>query len=508
MWSFIEARPILHFRRPCCRAMLPWSAVGTTMPKRVFAGITLLTILVFVARGALTGSRIAAATAEAAGRPCSSRNPCPPPPPPPPPPPGELASFFADANAQNLGSAVAFADLTGDGKADVIIGAEAGDNSADGGRGFVSVIDGSDLSTEVCRVTGTAPGEHLGARLAAGEVTIGSATVPIFVAGAWGVNNGSATQAGAVRAFAYDATATPKCQQLWENLGTGSTDFYGSSVAIGGGLVLAGAWGADLGGSETANIGYVRLLDGASGASLEQFNGANNLDEMGRGVAFGDVDHDGQLDLILGAGSSSGGGRVSHFGGYVRVISGADRTTQLWLVDAGLARATKPEPNFGYAVGSADVDGDGFDDLIVAAYRGKTGGTTGDATGYVRVFSGRTRLQLYQVNGLANGNEFGRAVWAADVNGDGTPDILVGEPGALNGSTSIPGYVRVFDGPTGTESFRFSGAAVGERFGYAVGAAVIDNGAGKANVAGGAYWGFNAATTWYAGSVRIFASPQ
>jgi hypothetical protein len=36
------------------------------------------------------------------------------------------------------------------------------------------------------------------------------------------------------------------------------------------------------------------------------------------------------------------------------------------------------------------VNGDSYDDLIVAAYRGKTGGTTGDATGYVRVFSGQT----------------------------------------------------------------------------------------------------------------------
>jgi hypothetical protein len=94
------------------------------------------------------------------------------------------------------------------------------------------------------------------------------------------------------------------------------------------------------------------------------------------------------------------------------------------------------------------------------------------------------------------------------VDGDGTPDVLVGEPAALNNTTSISGYVRVFDGPTGNELFRFSGAEVGERFGYAVGAAVIDdNNVGKANVAGGAYWGFNTATTWFAGSVRIFASP-
>ena len=119
-------------------------------------------------------------------------------------------------------------------------------------------------------------------------------------------------------------------------------------------------------------------------------------------------------------------------------------------------------------------------------------------------------LHLVHLRRPANSNEFGRAVWAADVDGDGDPDVLVGEPGALNSTTTIPGYVRIFDGPSGSELFRFDGAAVGERFGYAVGAAVLDNSAGKSNVAGGACWGYNPdpASTLYAGSVRIFGSPS
>jgi len=353
--------------------------------------------------------------------------------------------------------------VTGDGVPEVIIGAD----HANGGAGSVKIFDGTNFMRLVRQIDGN-PGDFFGARLAVGDVN-GDGT-PDIVVGAWGVDVAGAVDAGAVRV--YDGGTGTLLYQL---NGTGSSDFFGSAVAVGDltgdgkADILVGAWGADLGGGSNTNIGYVRLYNGPDGALIAQFNGDNNQDEMGRGVAFGDVNKDGTLDLLLGAGSSTHGA-IPHFGGYVRVINGANFTQILYELDAGIATTTKPEPNFGYAVASADVNGDGYADIIVAAYRGKlsASGTTGPAAGYVRVFSGKTGQLLYQLNGTADRDEFGRSLAVGDFNGDGVPDIIVGAP-----STAAVGYVRVFDGTNGQVLFQVTGDVAADLFGYAVAAAPL-----------------------------------
>ena len=437
----------------------------------------------------------------AAGKPCGQpNNPCPPPPSPPPGPP-VLYQFNGAAAGDALGSAVAFADVTGDngipdGILDVIIGAD----NANGGKGSVTIFDGRDFKSLVRQIDGKA-GDFFGARIAVGDVN-GDGT-PDLVVGAWGVDVAGAVDAGAVRVY-KGATG----ELLYEFTGTGSGDFFGSAVAVGDltgdgkADILVGAWGADLGGGANANRGYVRLYNGADGALIAQFNGDNNQDEMGRGVAFGDVNGDGTLDILLGAGSSTHG-TIPHFGGYVRVIDGKDFTHILYEFDAGIASTTKPEPNFGYGVASADVNGDGYADIIVAAYRGKlsASGTTGPAAGYVRVFSGKTGLLLYQLNGTADRDEFGRSLAVGDLNGDGVPDIIVGAP-----STTAAGYVRVFNGANGQVLFQVTGSSAADLFGYAVAAAPLVAGA-KATLAVGAYAGDSAPLDGN-GYVRLFDEYQ
>jgi glucose/arabinose dehydrogenase len=142
----------------------------------------------------------------------------------------------------------------------------------------------------------------------------------------------------------------------------------------------------------------------------------------GARVAVGDVNHDGVVDLVLGAGP--GGGP------HVRVLSGADPTVEL-----ASFFAFDPAFTGGVFVAAGDVNADGFADLIVGP--GAGGGP------HVRVFSGAALPALIELASFfAYAPTFtgGARVAVGDVNGDGFADIVTGA-----GPGGGP-HVQVFSG--------------------------------------------------------------
>jgi hypothetical protein len=190
-------------------------------------------------------------------------------------------------------------------------------------------------------------------------------------------------------------------------------------------------------------------------------------EEFGSEVSYGDLNDDGFGDLVVGApfemvGSSvAAGGVVVIYGAAAGLGNGS--TTATLLTQAGGIVPGIPEDGdqFGAALAVGDFNGNGVDDLAV--------GVLGEdrVTGIVQVLPGQAGSELGAlpavtfsqatpgVPGIAETfDEFGSAVAAGDVTGDGRDDLAVGAPGE---NTESPG--QAFVGGEGAVSFLRGSAA-------------------------------------------------
>ncbi len=276
----------------------------------------------------------------------------------------------------------------------------------------------------------------------------------------------------------------------------GSDQGFGASYVI---------FGKASGFTATINLSS---LDGSNGFKI---NGAAAGDLSGRHVASaGDVNGDGFADVIIGAyfaspnGSGSGASYVvfGHAPGFSASLNLSDLNGSNGFRIAGAAAGDAS----GHSVSSAgDLNGDGFDDIIVGADYADPNGTSSGASyvifGKASGFAASINLSTlngsngFKLDGVAAGDDNGRSVSSAgDVNGDGFADIVVSSWRASpNGTYSGAGYV-VFgkaggfsaeidlSSLTGSNGFKLSGAAAGDFSGYSVSSAGDFNGDGFADI--------------------------
>jgi PKD repeat protein len=162
------------------------------------------------------------------------------------------------------------------------------------------------------------------------------------------------------------------------------------------------------------------------GEEMMFFTGTENYSLMGISVSnAGDVNNDGFDDVIVGAPSHDTflvkGNAYIYFGGYLM-----DNTEDVILTGEGAGDI------FGQSVSAAgDVNGDGFDDVIVGApFNDTRGHNAGKAYIY---YGGDPMDNIPDI--IMTGNEtsaaFGLIVsQAGDLNGDGFDDVMVASPHA------------------------------------------------------------------------------
>ncbi len=185
-------------------------------------------------------------------------------------------------------------------------------------------------------------------------------------------------------------------------------------------------------GAGPGGFSHVKVFDGATGNPLHGFQAFDQNIGGGVFVAAGDVSGDGFDDIIVSAGQGAAP--------QVKVFDG--------ITGAVLASFFAFDPQFfgGVRVAAGDLNGDGQAEIITAT--GAGGGP------HVRVFDGHTASQIPRSGSLppewiqsdffAFGPSFNGGVFvtAADFNGDGLDDIVVG---ADQGGSIGGGHVKAID---------------------------------------------------------------
>ncbi|MBZ0254078.1 MAG: hypothetical protein K8I02_12125, partial [Candidatus Methylomirabilis sp.] len=164
----------------------------------------------------------------------------------------------------------------------------------------------------------------------------------------------------------------------------------------------------------------------------------------------GDVNLDGIDDLAVGAPAYEGAGGES---GRVEVRSGASGVVLL------VAEGASNEEDFGWSVaGVGDVDGDGRCEFVAGAP------AVSGAAGRARLLSGLDASTVYAFTGAASGTEFGASVdGAGDVDDDGVPDFIVGEPSHCSAPPCVggpDGTVHVYSGADGQSIHTWTGISL------------------------------------------------
>lgn len=320
-------------------------------------------------------------------------------------------------------------------------------------------IDVSELnSAQGFVVNGANPGDEIGWSVSnAGDINGDGITDIIIGAPEEGTGGSSYIIFGTTTGFSNINLSTLTTNQGFAIYSSTAYEQNGYSVSKIGDIngdgyddIIIGAYGAQ---DNTAGygIGYV-IFGKASGfnaidvdtMTTNQGFSIINSNNLGHSVSgAGDFNKDGYDDFIISAVSTKTGGNglgttyllFGHSGSFSNIdLSKALTSNQGFMITG--------DPNYyysGYSVsGAGDVNGDGYDDIVIGAPGSIYSNPVSTGRSYV-IFGGTNTLTIslanlnanqgFSITGAKAGNRIGISISAAgDVNGDGYDDVIIGAP--------------------------------------------------------------------------------
>lgn len=326
----------------------------------------------------------------------------------------------------------------------------------------------------------------------------------------------------------YGGPSGPSAQPDWVYDGEEVAAELGISVACAGDVNADGYDDVIVGSSHydgyLTDIGRVYVFHGGeAGLSVTPewiVEGDITKAHLGFSVdGAGDVNGDGYDDVIIGSfnyrNPDTKEGRAYIYQGGPAGLS----PSPAWMAEGNQAYAY-----FAISVaGAGDVNGDGYDDVIVGASDYDVGPYEDAGRAYVFLgdSTGVSPSPVWIAEGEQTDSWLGRCVdGAGDVNADGYDDVIVGAPGFDNGHSDA-GLAYVYhgspSGPSATAAWTKEGDQLADRLGHsvsglgdvdgdgygdvAVGAHGYDNGAddaGKAYIYHGGEGGLSSSHSWSA----------
>ncbi|MCL1629536.1 VCBS domain-containing protein [Roseibaca sp. V10] len=405
-----------------------------------------------------------------------------------------------DLSGRSVSSA---GDVNGDGLDDLIVGApDDAPNGPSSGASFVVFGKSNGSAVELSTIeagsggfviNGVSAGDLSGFSVSSAGDVNGDGLDDLIVGSPYDDPNGSYSGASFV-VFGKSNGSAVELSSLELGLGgfaingVAADDRTGWSVSSAGDVngdslddLIVGAPGADPNGNwsgssfvlfgkiDGATVELSTVMSGTGGFAI---NGPSEGDELGHSVSSaGDVNGDGFDDLIVGAPDDDRNG--SNSGTSFVVFGKSDRSAvELAVVGAGIGgfviNGVSAGDRSGYSVSSAgDVNGDGFDDLIIGARNDDPNGSSSGASFVVFGKTDGTAVELstieagtggFVLNGISAFDNSGFSVSSAgDVDGDGFDDLIVGAPddgpNGFNSGASFVVFGRDFSGaatPFGT----------------------------------------------------------